>query len=170
MSFVFVGGSPEIQNIQLRKKNRVCCAGENGLHRKIRLYLQHRNICSFGAQSQSKHHQYIWVASFTTKALWFGHYSLELHWFLITVQWSHTAIFLHCCSLHQHDRHTSSSTSGTVFICSFCLLAPVAIKKLNVSTACHLITLLIAKKWTIHTIWMDGWMMNEWNGWVKMEH
>jgi len=149
------------------KKNRIWSAGENGLRRKIRLYLQHGNIRSFGAHSRSKHHQYIWLTSFTNKALWFRHYSLEVQWFLITVQWSHTSIFLHCCSLHPNNRPTSSSPSGKVFIFSFCFLAPVAIKKLNVSTACHLITLLIAKKWSIHNIWMDGWMMNEW---VKMEH
>jgi hypothetical protein len=88
-----------------------------------------------------------------------------LHWFLITAQWLHTAIFLNCCSLLQHDTHTSSSPSGSVYIFSFCFLAPVAIMKLNVSTACHLITMLIAKKCSIHNIWMDGgmveWWMNE---------
>lgn len=51
------GGGKKIKN---NKKNpRIWSAGDNGLHRKIRLYLQHGNIRSFGAHSRSKHHQYI---------------------------------------------------------------------------------------------------------------
>jgi hypothetical protein len=149
------------------KNNTIWSAGENGLWRKIRLYQQHGNIHSCGLYSWSKHHHCISLASLTTKVLQFRYYSLELHLFLTMAQWSHTVIFLNCCSLHQHYRHTSSP-SGTVFMFSFRFLAPVAIMKLNVSTAHHLITLSTAKKCSIHNIWMSGWMMNGWmDGWMN---